>query len=36
MNTYVFDNSKFKCIYAGSEKADAFNDEFENGIRVRV
>lgn len=36
MNTYVVDNSKFKCIYAGSEKEAAFNDEFEYGTRVRV
>ncbi len=36
MNTYVVDNSKFRCIYAGSEKEAAFNDEFEYGTRVRV
>lgn len=36
MNTYVVDDSKYKCIYAGTEKAAAFNNEFENGTRVRV
>ncbi|RPK20946.1 hypothetical protein EH2_00239 [Bacillus subtilis] len=36
MNTYVVDNSKYKCIYAGINKEAAFNNEFENGTRVRV
>lgn len=36
MNIYVVDDSKYKCIYVGIEKAAVFNNEFENGIRVRV
>lgn len=36
MNTYVVDNSKYKCIYAGTNKEAAFDNDFENGTRVRV
>ncbi|MCY7977480.1 hypothetical protein P8843_06895 [Bacillus inaquosorum] len=36
MNTYVVDNSKYRCIYAGTDKEAAFNNNFENGTRVRV
>lgn len=35
MKTYVVDDSKYKCIYAGTEKVAAFNNEFENGTKVR-
>ncbi|NTU25511.1 hypothetical protein HPX95_04815 [Bacillus tequilensis] len=33
MNTYVVDNSTYKCIYEGTNKEAAFD---ENGTRVRV
>ncbi|MCY9038929.1 hypothetical protein MOE77_18700 [Bacillus inaquosorum] len=36
MNTYVVDNSKFKCIFAGTDREAAFNSDFENGTKVRV
>lgn len=36
MKTYVVDDCNYKCIYAGTEKVAAFNNEFENGTRVRV
>ncbi|MEC1653011.1 hypothetical protein P9D74_19160 [Bacillus vallismortis] len=36
MNTYVVDDSKYKRIYAGTEKAAAFNNEFGNGTRVWI